>query len=359
MQGPAIHYNIGVAAYRSGELARAERAFGEVARTQPMAALAHYNLGLVALKRANFKAARIWFERAARESADERLSALAARQLDELPKAPPADWSMYARAGAGYDDNVALRSESVDTPGSGKHDGFADVLVSGSYSFASSWHADAAAGVSRYASLDEFNQTALSLGLTRGFTIGDWSVELGGNATRLSLGGVVYERSSAATAQARRAIGGGTVRAQLRVAAVDGEGDFSGLSGTRSGLGLEYAWTLGTLDFAVNTRAEINDSREKVFASRWFEAGVDAHWEASTAWTFGAGVRARRIRHPTQSSTQDGWSDRRTTYQLEATRLLWKQVQLYVRYEHEGTRSPVEAYQYDRNLLAVSLETWR
>ena len=45
MQGPAIHYNIGVAAYRSGDLARAESAFREVARTPAMAALAHYNLG--------------------------------------------------------------------------------------------------------------------------------------------------------------------------------------------------------------------------------------------------------------------------------------------------------------------------
>jgi Flp pilus assembly protein TadD len=47
MQGPAVHFNIGVAAYRSGELARAERAFREVAATPAMAALAYYNLGMV------------------------------------------------------------------------------------------------------------------------------------------------------------------------------------------------------------------------------------------------------------------------------------------------------------------------
>src|SRR5688572_2088783 len=44
IDGPAIHFNIGSAAYRGGDLPRAEREFREVARTPTMAALAHYNL---------------------------------------------------------------------------------------------------------------------------------------------------------------------------------------------------------------------------------------------------------------------------------------------------------------------------
>jgi hypothetical protein len=365
MQGPAIHYNIGVAAYRGGDLARAERAFAEAARTPAMAALAYYNLGLITRQRGDTNAARGWFARAARESTDERVSALAARQLGELPDAPvPAKGSLYARGGVGYDDNVALRSESIDTAGSGEDDSFAELLVAGSYSFGSRWRADGAAGLSRYTSLDEFDQTALSLGLARGFSVASWSLELGGNVTRLALGGDVYERSVAATAQARRSVGmgsfgTGSLRAQLRAANVDGEGDFAGLSGTRSGIGLEYAWTLRSLSFSLSTRAENNDSRDVAFETRWFEAGADLHWAASPAWTLGAGARSRRISHPSPSSTQDGWSDRRVVYQLEATKLLWKRLQLFVRYEHERTRSPVEEYAYDRNLVAVSLETWR
>jgi hypothetical protein len=116
---------------------------------------------------------------------------------------------------------------------------------------------------------------------------------------------------------------------------------------------------LRSLSFAVNTRAEHNDSRDAAFATRWFDGGADAHWAVSPAWTLGAGFRLRRISHPSPSSTEKGWSDRRAIYQLEATKLLWKRVQLFVRYEHERTSSPVEAYGYDRNLIAVSLETWR
>ena len=178
MDGPAVHYNIGVAAYRSGDLARAERAFQEVARTPAMAALAHYNLGLVALQRGDSRTARDEFQRAARDAGDERLAALATRRLEEFPPAPPpADWSLYARGGAGYDDNVALRSESIDGSASGEDDAFAELLGSASVAFGQHWHVDAAAALLDYIDLDEFDQGVISLGARRGFALDAWYLE--------------------------------------------------------------------------------------------------------------------------------------------------------------------------------------
>jgi len=361
MQGPAIHYNIGVAAYRSGDYSRAERAFLDVARTPAMAALAHYNLGLVAQQRNDSRAARDWFQRAKTESTDERITHLATRQLDALPEAPPPpEWSVYARGGAGYDDNVALRSQSIDTPATGESDSFAVLLAAGSYTFREHWRIDAAAGMSRYAKLDEFDQTALSVGATREFAIEGWSIDVGGNATRLSLGGDVYEQSVTASALAKRPIGPGTLRAQLQVSTVDGENDFSGLSGTRTAGGVEYDWAaIQALTFTAHVRAETNDSEEEVFATRWTEGGVSAQWAYSPTWSFEAGARMRQTRHPAPSTEDSPFSDRRTTFRLEASKLLWRQVNLIVRYEHERATSTVDAYEYDRNWAVVSIETWR
>src|SRR6185436_14985442 len=188
---------------RSGDYLRAERAFREVARTPAMAQLAYYNLGLVALKRDDAAAARGWFEHAAHEPTDEKMAALAARRLDELPKPRVVSpWSYYARAGLGYDDNVALRSDSIDSPGIGQDDVFAEVFAAGSYGFLPLWRIDAAAGLMRYSDFDEFDQGALSLGVARGVPLDDWYVEVGGYATQLTLGGDVYERSVAAAAEA-------------------------------------------------------------------------------------------------------------------------------------------------------------
>jgi tetratricopeptide (TPR) repeat protein len=361
-QGPAVHFNIGVSAYRSGNYPRAESAFREVARTPAMAALAHYNLGLVALAREDERAARGWFEAASRESTDERLTALAAQRLGELSARAPdtSSWSAYARGGAGYDDNVALRSSSVDSPGSGEGDSFAESLTSGSYSFRPSWRIDGAAGLLRYGSLDDFNQTALSLGVAHGIPVDAWYVELGGYATQMTLGGDVYERSVAATAQATRTFSDRqNLRAQLRLTAVDGEDDFSGISGSRTELGLRYQWGWRMLGFTAHSRAEFNDSQDDAFASRWFELGAEARWAPLPLWSFTGGTTWRRTSHPAPSSTQEGWSDRRATIRLEATRTLWKQTQLFVRYEHERNQSPVEVYDYDRNWVAASIEYWR
>jgi len=177
MEGPAVHYNIGVAAYRSGQLDRAERAFHEVARTPAMAGLANYNLGLVLLKRGKPEHARRYFDYASHDT-DERLAGLAARQLGDLPPPPPpVAWSLYARGGAGYDDNVALRSESIEGSGTGEDDVFAELLFAGSATFAEHWRVDAGAAWLNYSDLDEFDQSAFSLGGARIFEIADWYLE--------------------------------------------------------------------------------------------------------------------------------------------------------------------------------------
>ncbi|HEU4778913.1 MAG TPA: tetratricopeptide repeat protein [Steroidobacteraceae bacterium] len=355
MQGPAVHYNIGVAAYRKGDLARAETAFNEVARTPAMTALAHYNLALVALKRGDEKAARQWLDRVALETSDEKLANLARSRLDELPKiSTNTAWSLYARCGLGFDGNVALRSDSIDTTGSGQDDTFGELMLAGSYSFRPSWRFDGAVGLLRYADLDEFDQDALSFGVAHGMTVDAWHLEPGVYVTQFSLGGDVYERSAAASIEATRALSGhGRLRAQLRVSAVNGEGDFSGLSGSRTALVLRHEWEgLKSWRFGTQARAEFNNSEDEVFASRWIEIGADARWAASPQWTFGAGATLRQTQ-------QDAWNDDRTAFRLEATRLLWEHAQLFVRYEHELNQSPIAENDYDRNWVAASIEFWR
>lgn len=360
MQGPAVHYNIGVAAYRTGDLARAETAFQEVARTPAMAPLAHYNLALVALKRGDEKAARRWLERVG--TSDEKIAKLAKSRLDELQTiSTSGDWSLYARSGAGYDGNVALRSASIDTTGSGRDDAFGEVMLAGSYSLRPSWRIDGAVGLLRYADLDEFDQDAMSFGVVHNLQFVGWRLEPGLYASQFSLGGDVYERSVAASAEATRAFfGSGELRAQLRINAVNGEGEFSGLTGSRSELGLRYEWKgLPGWRFGTQARAEFNNSEDDAFASRWIELGADARWSVSPQWTLVAGATLRQTKHPAQPTIQDAWDDDRTALRVEATRVLWQHSQLFVRYEHETNQSPIPENDYDRDWIAVSIEFWR
>ena len=360
MEGPAIQYNIGAAAYLGGDLPRAERAFLEVARTPSMAALAHYNLGLVALRRRDEREAREWFEQTTQEVPDERLAALALERLAELPEArAPGFFSYYTRAGAGYDDNISLRSGSIESSATGDEDSYGELIFGGSYSFGD-WRVDTAAAMLHYTHLDDFSQTAFSLGGARGFRLENWYFELGAYGSQYSLGGEAFEQNVAVGAQASRAFyNGGRLSAQLRATSVDGKGAFPGLTGDRTEAGLYYDLRWRSWNFIAHTRAEHNDSEDPIFASRWVQLGAEARYAWSPTWGFMAITALRRTTHPAQSETLSGWDDNRATIQVGTTRTLWKQAQLFVRYEHERNDSPVAGYDYVRNWVAASVEYWR
>jgi hypothetical protein len=360
MDGPAIHYNIGAASYLGGDLPRAEQEFREVANTPTMAALAYYNLGLVAVERRDPRDAREWFERAAQESASSRLTELASRRLAELPeRRAPGSWNYYTRGGIGYDDNVALRSSSIESTASGDADSYGELLFAGSYSLGA-WRIDTAATALQYMKQDDYSQSSISLGVARGFRWENWYFEAGAFGAQLTLGGDVFERDLGGGVQATRAFHGGSrLRAQARAASVRGEGEFEGLTGRRTELGLYYDKSWHAWNFGAHTRAELNDSADPLFETRWFQVGGEARYAWSPLWGAMAAAAWRRISHPAQDEGFAGWNDNRASIQLGLTRALWKQAQLFVRVEHESNRSPVAGYEYDRNWIAASVETWK
>jgi hypothetical protein len=111
--------------------------------------------------------------------------------------------------------------------------------------------------------------------------------------------------------------------------------------------------------FGAQANAEFDETEDEAFASRWIEMVADARWAATPQWTFVARASLRQTRHPEQAEIQDAWTDDRTAFRLEATRLLWQQVQLFVRYEHERNQSPIAENDYDRDWVAASIEFWR
>lgn len=360
MEGPAIHYNIGAASYLGGDLPRAEQEFREVANTPAMAALAYYNLGLVAVERRDAHDARDWFERAVQESPDHRLTDLASRRLAELPeRRTPGSWNYFTRGGIGYDDNVALRSSSIDSAGTGNADTYGELLFAGSYSFGD-WRIDTAAAALEYLKQHDYSQSSFSLGAARGLRLESWYFEASVYGAQLSLGGEVFERNAAAGLQASHAFPGGSrLRALLRYATVQGQGDFEGLTGRRTELGLYYDKAWRAWNFGAHTRAELNDSEDPIFETRWYQVGGEARYAWSPLWGFMAAAALRRIGHAAPDDTLDSWNDNRLTLQLGVTRALWKQAQLFVRAEHETNQSPVAGYDYDRNWIAASVETWK
>jgi hypothetical protein len=70
------------------------------------------------------------------------------------------------------------------------------------------------------------------------------------------------------------------------------------------------------------------------------------------------GAAARRTSRPAISGDIAGWDDDRLSLQAGVMRTLWKQAQLYLRYEHEANGSPVPGFDYERNRASASVEFW-
>ena len=153
-------------------------------------------------------------------------------------------------------------------------------------------------GNARYTHVDEFNQTAFSLGGARGFRLENWYFELGAYGSQFSLGGEVFEQNVAVGAQASRAFyNGSRLRAQLRATSVDGKGDFLGLTGDRTEAGVYYDLRWRSWNFGAHTRAEFNDSEDPIFATRWLQLGAEARYAWSPTWGFMAITSLRRTTH--------------------------------------------------------------
>lgn len=215
----AIHYNIGVCAYKLGDYIRAEAAFQTLARRFPaMRELGEYNLGLSLMRQQRLDEAREAFE-AARLGGDEKIAAFAATALARLgPNEPSSDagastsptsaWLKLVDVGIGHDGNVALVDESTLPLGDTSESAFAEAFgyLSGSVGPQRQWRFDLSAYLVTYADVAGFDQAAVRVAGMREWRLPRWRVEAGPHYARTTLDGSDLEAHWGGSVDARYAL---------------------------------------------------------------------------------------------------------------------------------------------------------
>lgn len=354
MSGPALHFNIGVAAYRAGNYARAETAFKEVANTPAMAGLAYYNLGLVELKRNDPAAATRWFSRVADATEDPRLRQLAFAQLGEVEAPPPKHaWVGFAGFGIGHDDNVALVSNAEVLGISDSADNFAEAQFAASTPIADFWRLDGSVTVVDYQELDSFDQLGAQGGGRYRWIVGDWTHDAGLQLAHTLLDGANFESRGALFVQTRRDLGTDlTVRGRYRFSDIEGHNEFSGLSGRRHELGATLDWTRADWDFRFGYELEIGDYDDDSLSATRHEFSFDAERAFATDWTaqFEASLRRSNYDDDTNGNEQ------RTELALALIRTLSARWQVYLRYEYTNNDADASAFDYTGNRISAGVE---
>ena len=266
VHAPQLDYDLGVTYYRLGRYQDARREFTALLSVPGAAALSHYNLGLIALRQQDLARARREFELAYAGAREPGLRALASTALETLGAAPaPAtQWTAFADAGAGYDSNVALTSESttltpaqrgssvysllagaIDPLGGDEHRGW---QVVGTY-----YRID-------YPSVTQYDQTYLHLGGDYRWENGSWSNQLGVYAGNLTLGSAQLETLGTVSADTRYATAAGNLwHFSYRYTRIFGGGNYAYLSGWHQSLGVENTLKYAHSDLTLGYNFDFNE----------------------------------------------------------------------------------------------------
>ncbi len=354
MSTPALHFNIGVAAYRVGNYGRAETAFKEVANTPSMAGLAYYNLGLVELKRNDPTAASHWFSRVATATEDKRLQELAAAQLgDRQSPARTHAWFGYAGFGIGHDNNVALVSNANVLGISDRADNFAEAQFSVSTPLGESWRVDGSVMAVDYLKLDSFDQIGLQSGARYRWLFDDWVNDAGVQLAYTTLDGSGFETRRALFIQTGRDLLPDVyMRGRYRFSDIDGLGEFRGVSGRRHELSAALDWTRADWAFTFGYQLEIGDYQDNSLSATRQQLSVDAEYSFATDWT----LLAEASRRNSNFDSATNGNEHRTELALSLTRTLTSRWQVFVRYGYTNNDAEAREYDYTGQRISAGVE---
>jgi hypothetical protein len=355
ISGPAVDYNIGVAAYRVGELDTAAAAFGRVSRSPEMAALAHYNLGLVALRRGETGEAVRFFRLAAREAADASLRDLANAQLVRLqPAEPRALVARFASLGLGYDGNVALVSDADLIDPSGVDSAFLQAQFAIVGPLHRALRLEAAALHTNYTQLDRYDELTLGAGARYRWSGARWSHEAGASTAYATLDAEGFEWRGTLTLQTQRELAAGwSALARYRLNEVDGLDEFEGLTGTRQHWTLQAerrtARRVARLEYAF----ESSDLTDPLLSSDRHVAGAGLRSMAPDGWEFALDVVWR---HADYGDDGNGSRDEHQgSVSIETARNFGEHWRLFARYEYLRNESSDAQFDFDRHSASLGL----
>ncbi|MBN1237492.1 MAG: tetratricopeptide repeat protein [Gammaproteobacteria bacterium] len=356
LDGPAIHYNLGVCHYKLGDWRSARAEFEAIAERFPeMRALAQYNLGLVAQKEQRDAEAQSLFRQAFENSEDETIRALARRQLELAPPEEPREWLTLVDARLGHDDNVLLLSEDIPLPdGQSAESRFTELwgLVSGPLSSDGGFRFDGSVYAVRYADASIFDQSVLRAAAAYEWDWGSWGAEAGPYISYTTLDGDAFEQRIGVGVRLERSLSAQTtlgVRV-LHDEIDEGEARFAAFGGSRNWLELRVDQDMADGRLTLSYAREDNDRRgshvsadrdrlsvryRHYFDSRWL-ADVQAAWRDSR---YGDILDAR--------------DENLTELSLGVTRNLPQAWQIGGELSIGSNDSNVETFAYDRSRMAL------
>lgn len=360
LEGPAIHYNLGVCHFKLGDYPSAEAAFRHIANAYPaMRGLAQYNLGLVALRLGQDVQAQSLFRQALANSEDDTVRRLAQSQLpvETATRADDESWLTLIDTRVGHDDNVLLLAEEIPlASGQSAASPFTQLfaLVSGPLTSRADLRFDGSGYAVRYHEDSRFDQTALRLGLRYLWSLGLWRGEVGPHYGYSTLDGDVFERRISVGLRLARDI---AARATLGVryehdVVTEGDARFAFIDGSRDRLELRVARRSGSGLFALAYALEWNDRDDPSVSPKRNELSVRYRHDFGGRWSADVEVSTRDSRYRDLVVERQ---EELVDLSLGLTRSLGRGWQANGVLSLADNESDIELVRYDRRRIALGV----
>ncbi len=361
---PSLFYNIGVCAYKLEFYSEAEEAFLLTSRFPKMAALAYYNLGVVAEKQDDTEAALSWLKKsivtAGQKDDKIRLLAQTALSRIQIKQGLIEHWTSYAAVGYGYDDNVSMTEGDDLLLTSEEEDGFTDYFAFVRSPFLGNAVSEgpflqASISARDYSELNEYDVGSLNLAGKYRKKIGEYRLEGGMAYNYIMWDDSTYSQSPILSLQLKRPFGeGSSWRLRYEGKYLDHlDSTYSYLNGRQHRATTELVTKFGAHKMVIGYRFEENDRRDEESSPRrhLINARLELYPLDSVFITFAASYR---------DSTYDlvNISDReedRYEGSLQLGYTLSKNWEVTGRYTRTVNHSTDDLYDYKRDVTSLSL----
>ena len=354
-EGPAVHYNIGVAAYRLQQYDKARAAFERVSQTPTMAGLALYNLGLVALAENDEQRAIDAFALAYEVASDDRIRSLALTQLESIGEKPreTTTLALYASSGVGYDDNVTLTTESQALGITREADLYGETFLVGQMQLTNAWRLEGDVSYLNYADLDDFDQWSIGAGGRYRFGLAAWALDAGVHVGTTYVDGERFDVRESAYLQAQRALASDLwLRARYRLSNVEPSDDYPGLDGLRHEwmtrlIRRGMRWMVG-----AGYTFESSDYASDALSAVRHQVGADVRASLTQRWTANASLT---YRHSEYDDATIG-AEARVELGAGAELALTNRWTIAMRYLYTNNDADTATYTYRRSRVFVGVD---
>ncbi len=362
MSSAALYYNLGSAFFKTGRYAESRQYFERVAEYPEKRPLAEFNLGMIAQKENDGRAALRHFEYAAANSSNEKLADLARAQIVGLQRSGRR-WSAFLNANYGYDDNISVTPDNLAL---GVDDTFYSVYASADFVFLGrrkqGWLADAAYFRIDFSDTDSFDQDFYTIGVRNEHRFSSWNT-----TAHLKYGNSTFGDEDLQSFYKLDLVGSTPLSGLSKLILQYRFDDFTSenptfdyLEGWRQRAQVRYYRNAERSTQQLYYEAEINDRGELVTATVSYEYSPTRHM-AGGRYTHRFGDRwyltgdlSYRVSDFPASATLDR-DDTRWLFDVWLNYHLNRSVQLKGNLKHINNDSTVDIYTYDRTVVSLGL----